>query len=187
MKRLSVQSCKCARKASGCSRCAPSRSRCAACTRSRVTVQTKARSGSFHGATAVGVDAEAAAAKAGASTRASARSAAARARARSCGRVQRPRLFGAMRTPPRAADERRLGGRLAHSRDRTATRAICGARRRCVRTDGGFRRVSSVAEARLESGERQVANRREQQALANCRCTLVGHKIITRVFMSRRE
>ena len=71
-----------------------------------------------------------------------------------------------MRTPPRAADERRLGGRLAHSRDRTATRAICGARRRCVRTDGGFRRVSSVAEARLESGERQVANRREQQALA---------------------
>ena len=112
VKRLSVQSCKCARKASGCSRGAPSRSRCAACTRSRVTVQTKARSGSFHGATAVGVDAEAAAAKAGASTRASARSAAARARARSCGRVQRPRLFGAMRTPPRAADERRLGGRL---------------------------------------------------------------------------
>ena len=55
VKRLSVQSCKCARKASGCSRGAPSRSRCAVCTRSRVTVQTKARSGSFHGAAAVGV------------------------------------------------------------------------------------------------------------------------------------
>ena len=69
-------------------------------------------------------------------------------------------------TPPRAADElaspRWPSGRaLAHSRDDTATRAICGARRRCVRTGGGFRRVSSVAEARLESGERQVANRRE--------------------------
>ena len=174
VKRLSVQSCKCARKASGCSRGAPSRSRRAACTRSRVTVQTKQHgAGRFMERPLSGFEAEAAAAKAGASTRASARSAAARARARSCGRVQRPRLFGAMRTPPRAADERRLGGRLGGRwPTRETIRPLAPSAVRggaaCAPV-AAFRRVSYVAEARLESGERPVANRREQQALANCR------------------
>ena len=78
-------------------------------------------------------------------------------------------LCARRRAPPTASSRWPSGRALAHSRDDTATRAICGVRRRCVRTGGGFRRVSSVAEARLESGERPVANRREQQALANCR------------------
>ena len=171
VKRLSVQSCKCARKASGCSRGAPSRSRCAVCTRSRVTVQTKARvvswSGRCQGST-LRLPLPRPALRRG-----PALALLLRVHAHAPVAVYSVRgsleLCARRRAPPTASSRWPSGRALAHSRDDTATRAICGVRRRCVRTGGGFRRVSSVAEARLESGERPVANRREQQALANCR------------------
>ena len=76
-------------------------------------------------------------------------------------------------TRPRAADERRLGGRLGGRwPTRETIRPLAPSAVRggaaCAPV-AAFRRVSYVAEARLESGERPVANRREQQALANCR------------------